>query len=278
MTEPTTTASAVPPILLEVQHIDKSFGQVEALRDVSLTIPAGQVTALAGDNGAGKTVLIKCISGIHPPDRGRILWDGEPVDLHTPSAAAALGIETVYQDLALCDNLDVVQNMFLGRELRTWRGLDDNTMEIRAREVLHDLSVTTLGSVRQKVSSLSGGQRQSVAIARAVLRKTRLVIMDEPTAALGVAQTEVVLNLVRSLADQGIAVLMVSHNLNDVFRVADRIAVLYLGRLAAVRPVDQLDRGSVVELMTGGRSARTDQITVPPTITTEEMPDVRVQG
>ena len=278
MTEPTTTASAVPPILLEVQHIDKSFGQVEALRDVSLTIPAGQVTALAGDNGAGKTVLIKCISGIHPPDRGRILWDGEPVDLHNPSAAAALGIETVYQDLALCDNLDVVQNMFLGRELRTWRGLDDNTMEIRAREVLHDLSVTTLGSVRQKVSSLSGGQRQSVAIARAVLRKTRLVIMDEPTAALGVAQTEVVLNLVRSLADQGIAVLMVSHNLNDVFRVADRIAVLYLGRLAAVRPVDQLDRGSVVELMTGGRSARTDQITVPPTITTEEMPDVRVQG
>ena len=275
MTEPATTASAVPPILLEVQHIDKSFGQVQALRDVSLTIPAGQVTALAGDNGAGKTVLIKCISGIHPPDRGRILWDGQPVELHRPSAAAALGIETVYQDLALCDNLDVVQNMFLGRELHTRLGLDENTMEVRAADVLHGLSVTTLGSVRQKVGSLSGGQRQSVAIARAVLRQTRLVIMDEPTAALGVAQTEVVLNLVRSLADQGIAVLMVSHNLNDVFRVADRIAVLYLGQVAAVRPVDQLDRGAVVELMTAGRSARTDRTT---TTTTEEQPDVRVQG
>jgi len=278
MTDATPTASAVPPILLEVQHIDKSFGQVQALRDVSLTIPAGQVTALAGDNGAGKTVLIKCISGIHPPDRGRILWKGEPVELHRPSTAAALGIETVYQDLALCDNLDVVQNMFLGRELHTRVGLDENTMELRAAAVLHDLSVTTLGSVRQKVGSLSGGQRQSVAIARAVLRQTRLVIMDEPTAALGVAQTEVVLNLVRSLADQGIAVLMVSHNLNDVFRVADRIAVLYLGQVAAVRPVDQLDRGAVVELMTAGRSARTDLTDSTITTTTEEQPDVRVQG
>ncbi|HEU5036613.1 MAG TPA: ATP-binding cassette domain-containing protein [Nocardioides sp.] len=274
MTEPAIAAVAVPPPLLEVQHLDKSFGQVEALRDVSLTVPAGQVTALTGDNGAGKTVLIKCISGIYPPDRGRILWDGVPVELNRPSAAAALGIETVYQDLALCDNLDVVQNMFLGRELHRWMGLDDDAMELQAAEVLRDLSVTTLGSVRQKVGSLSGGQRQSVAIARAVLRQTRLVIMDEPTAALGVAQTEVVLKLVRSLADQGIAVLMISHNLNDVFRVADRIAVLYLGRLATVRPVDQLDRAAVVELMTAGPSARTRT----EHNTTEEQEHVRVQG
>lgn len=268
------------PHLLEVQHLGKSFGNVRALDDVSLTVPAGQVTALAGDNGAGKSVLIKCISGIHPPDQGQILWEGRPVDLRAPRDAAALGIETVYQDLALCDNLDVVQNMFLGRELRQGIGLLDDEMECRAAEVMRRLSVTTLGSLRQKVGSLSGGQRQSVAIARAVLRHTRLVIMDEPTAALGVAQTEIVLGLVRSLADQGIAVLMISHNLNDVFRVADRIAVLYLGRLAALRRADELDRGTVVQLMATGRDDRVPLVEGPrrPAITEKETADVRVQG
>ena len=273
-------------MLLEVENLGKSFGNVRALDDVSLTVPAGQVTALAGDNGAGKSVLIKCISGIHPPDTGGLRWEGRPVDIRTPRDAAALGIETVYQDLALCDNLDVVQNMYLGRELRRGIALDDDEMECRAAEVMHDLSVTTLGSLRQKVGSLSGGQRQSVAIARAVLRHTRLVIMDEPTAALGVSQTEIVLNLVRSLADRGIAVLMISHNLNDVFHVADRIAVLYLGRLAVVRRADELDRGTVVQFMATGLDGRAPLAPSPrPTAisqitqsTQKESADVRIQG
>ncbi|PFG38117.1 monosaccharide ABC transporter ATP-binding protein (CUT2 family) [Georgenia soli] len=245
--------------LLRLRGVSKHFGPVRALTDVDLDIPAGQVTALAGDNGAGKSVLIKCISGIHPPDAGRMWWNGEQVHVRTPGEAAARGIETVYQDLALCDNLDVVQNMFLGRERVRFGQLDQESMEHAARETLSSLAVTTVRSVRQVVASLSGGQRQSVAIAKAVLWNSRLVIMDEPTAALGVAQTAMVLDLVRRLADRGHAVLLVSHNLNDVFAVADRIAVLHLGRMVAARPTADLDRQIVVDLMTTGASTRTVQ-------------------
>jgi ABC-type sugar transport system ATPase subunit len=243
--------------LLRLQGIDKNFGPVQALAGVDLDIPAGQVTALVGDNGAGKSVLSKCIAGIYAPDAGQLFWEGQPRHLHSPSEAAALGIETVYQDLALCNNLDIVQNMFLGRErLRHLFLLDEESMEISARETLRSLAVTSVRSIRQPVASLSGGQRQSVAIAKSVLWNSKLVIMDEPTAALGVAQTEVVLHLVRRLADQGLAVLLISHNMNDVFQVADRIAVLQLGRLVAVRPVAALDRQIVVDLMTTGFSTR----------------------
>src|SRR5438874_2979094 len=242
--------------LLRLRGVSKHFGAVRALVDVDLDVPAGQVTALAGDNGAGKSVLIKTIAGINPPDRGQILWEGQPVRIHTPRDAAELGIETVYQDLALADNLDIVQNMFLGRErLRHW-SLDEEDMERAAGETLRDLQVTTVRSIRQPVASLSGGQRQSVAIAKAVLWNSKLVVMDEPTAALGVAQTRQVLDLVRRLADQGLAVLMVSHNLNDVFEVADRIAVMYLGRLVVQDATSNFDRQSVVEYMTTGGLSR----------------------
>jgi len=242
--------------LLQLRGIEKHFGAVQALVDVDLDLPAGQVTALAGDNGAGKSVLIKCIAGIHTPDAGQILWDGRPVHIRTPREASALGIETVHQDLALCDNLDIVQNMFLGREEVHRLALAEEHMERAAGETLSTLAVTTVRSIRQPVASLSGGQRQSVAIAKAVLWNSKVVVMDEPTAALGVAQTTMVLELVRKLADRGLAVLLVSHNLNDVFEVADRIVVLYLGQVAAVRPASELDRQSVVDLVTTGRTAR----------------------
>ena len=189
------------------------------------------MTALLGDNGAGKSVLVKSIAGIHSPDHGEIRWEGRPVRIRTPRDAAALGIETVYQDLALCNNLDIVQNMFLGRERLNHFILDEEQMETAAQETLASLAVTTVRSIRQPVASLSGGQRQSVAIAKSVLWNAKLVIMDEPTAALGVAQTKMVLELVRRLADMGHAALIISHNMNDVFEVADRIAVLYLGRM-----------------------------------------------
>ena len=245
--------------LLRLRGISKSFGPVRALTDVDLDIPAGKVTALAGDNGAGKSVLIKCIAGIHASTSGEMWWEGEPVHIHSPRDAAALGIETVYQDLALCDNLDIVENMFLGRERTRRVALDENSMEHSALETLKSLKVTTVRSIRQPVASLSGGQRQSVAIAKAVLWNSKLVIMDEPTAALGVAQTEMVLELVQRLADRGVAVLIVSHNMNDVFQVADRIAVLHLGKMAAVRPTAELDRQIVVDLMTTGASTRVAQ-------------------
>jgi ABC-type sugar transport system ATPase subunit len=242
--------------LLELRGIEKHFGPVQALVGVDLDIPPGQVTALVGDNGAGKSVLIKCISGIHQPDGGEIRWDDRPVHLRTPREASSLGIETVFQDLALCDNLDIVQNMFLGRERSRHAALDEEGMERSAAETLASLAVTTVRSIRQPVASLSGGQRQSVAIAKTVLWNSKLVIMDEPTAALGVAQTRMVLDLVRRLADRGLAVLLVSHNMNDVFEVADRIAVLYLGRMVKVCPAGELDRQSVVDLMTTGASSR----------------------
>ena len=210
----------------------KSFGPVDVLKGVDLKAFAGKVTALVGDNGAGKSTLIKGLAGVQPYDSGVVKFEGEPVALHSPREASRLGIEVVYQDLALCDNLDIVQNMFLGREETFVGTFDEGLMEREASETLQSLSVRTVSSVRQKVSSLSGGQRQTVAIARSVLKKAKLVILDEPTAALGVAQTEQVLNLVRRLADQGVAVIMISHNLQDVFKVADYISVLYLGTIS----------------------------------------------
>jgi ABC-type sugar transport system ATPase subunit len=242
--------------LLELRGIVKRFGPVQAVNGVNLVVPAGEVTALVGDNGAGKSVLIKCIAGIHTPDGGEILWQGQRVHIRTPRDSERLGIETVYQDLALCDNLDIVQNMFLGRERTAGPLLDEEAMERSAADTLASLSVTTVRSIRQPVASLSGGQRQAVAIAKAVLWNSTLVIMDEPTAALGVAQTEMVLELARRLADRGLGVLLISHNLNDVFQVADRVAVLYLGRMVASGPASEFDRQKVVEYMTTGRFGR----------------------
>jgi D-xylose transport system ATP-binding protein len=243
--------------LLEVRGIDKSFGPVQVLRDVAFSAYPGEVTALVGDNGAGKSTLVKCIGGIYTIDAGEYFFDGHPVTVHGPRDASALGVEIVYQDLALCDNLDIVQNMFLGRERRNGLVLDEVTMEQLAQQTLAGLSVRTVRSVRQLVASLSGGQRQTVAIAKAVLWNSKVVFLDEPTAALGVAQTRMVLDLVRRLADRGLAVMIVSHNMNDVFEVADRIAVLRLGKMVAVQPAAELDRQIVVDLMTSGVSTRT---------------------
>jgi ABC-type sugar transport system ATPase subunit len=255
-TQPAVQSDVDGKPLLRLAGIGKNFGPVRALYDIDLDIPPGQVTALVGDNGAGKSTLIKTISGIWQPDQGEIFWDGRPVHLHTPKTADELGIATVYQDLALCDNLDIVQNMYLGHEATKHWQLDEITMELAAKQTLRDLSVVSVRSIRQPVGSLSGGQRQAVAVAKAVMRHARMVIMDEPTAALGVTQTRVVLDLISRLASQGIAVLVISHNLTDVFAVADRIAVLYLGRLAAVGPKSQFDAVSVVDLMTTGTSKR----------------------
>jgi len=239
---------------LELRGVNKSFGAIQVLHDVNLTAYTGQVTALVGDNGAGKSTLIKSIAGIHGIDSGEILFEGRPVTVSSPREAADLGIEVVYQDLALADNLDVVQNMFLGRERKHGILLDEVSMEQSARDTLARLSVRTLKSVRQPVSSLSGGQRQTVAIAKAVLWESKVVILDEPTAALGVAQTRQVLDLVRRLADTGHAVVFITHNMVDVFEVSDRVAALYLGHVAADVPIAQVDRTRVVELITSGRS------------------------
>jgi D-xylose transport system ATP-binding protein len=225
------------------------------LSSVNFTANAGEVTALVGDNGAGKTTLVKCIGGIHRADAGELIFDGTPRSINGPRDAASLGVEIVYQDLALCDNLDIVDNMFLGREEATrLHTLDENSMENLAQKALASLSVRTVRSVRQLVASLSGGQRQTVAIAKSVLWKSKIVILDEPTAALGVAQTEQVLDLVRRLAGQGVAVILVSHNMNDVMKVADSIAVLYLGRMAAQVRRQDVTQTQVVELITAGRS------------------------
>jgi ABC-type sugar transport system ATPase subunit len=247
-------ASEVP--LLRLRGVGKSFGPVQALTGIDLDIPAGQVTALVGDNGAGKSTLIKTVAGIWPPSSGELIWNGQLVHIHSPRDATNLGIAAVYQDLALADNLDIVQNMLLGHELERFGLLDEVKMELTAKQTLQDLRVTTVRSVRQPVGSLSGGQRQAVAVAKAVMQDAKLVIMDEPTAALGVSQTELVLSLIAQLASTGHAVLLISHNLNDVFQVADRVAVLYLGRLVAVGPAAEFDRQSAVDLMTTGRSTR----------------------
>src|SRR6201988_2942805 len=220
--------------MLELRNIDKSFGPVHVLSSVDLTAKAGEVTALVGDNGEGKTTLVNCIGGIHRPDAGELILDGSRRSVPGPRDAALLGIEVVHQDLALCENLDIVENMFLGREkLSRLHTLDENSMEKLAQQALVSLSVRTVRSVRQLVASLSGGQRQTVAIAKTVLWQSRVVILDEPTAALGVAQTAQVLELVRRLADRGLAVILISHNMRDVLEVADRIVALYLGRTAA---------------------------------------------
>ncbi len=240
--------------ILRVEGLNKSFGAVHVLHDVDFAVYPGEVTALVGDNGAGKSTLVKCIAGINPIDSGTMYWEGHPVTIPSPAVASSLGIEFVYQDLALANNLDITQNMFLGREIRNGPFLSDAAMETKARETLRSLAVRTINSVRQPVASLSGGQRQTVAIARAVLWNGRLVFLDEPTAALGVAQTRQVLNLVRRLADNGIGVVLISHNMNDVMEVADRIDALYLGRIAAEVLKTETTTSEVVELITSGRS------------------------
>ena len=238
--------------LLQLRGITKTFGSVEALRDVDFEVNAGEVMALVGDNGAGKSTLIKCIAGTHAADGGEVVFEGKRVHIHSPKDAARLGIEVVYQDLALCDNLDVVQNMYLGREANRWQILNEATMEDHTTTTLSSLAVTTIASIRQPVATLSGGQSQSVAVARAVMRNSKLVILDEPTAALGVAQTEQVLELVRRLGHQGLGVIIISHNLHDVFETADRITVLRLGRNVGVFERQATTQQAVVEAITAG--------------------------
>jgi D-xylose transport system ATP-binding protein len=243
---------------LELRGVSKHFGAVQALYDVDFHVDPGEVMALVGDNGAGKSTLIKGVAGIHPFDSGEILFEGEPVTIHGPKDSARLGIEVVYQDLALADNLDVVQNMFLGREETTGvlNSLDEVSMERQADDTLSSLSVTTIASVRQTVAGLSGGQRQSVAVAKAVMWNSKLVILDEPTAALGVAQTRQVLDLVKRLGEQGLAVVLVSHNLYDVFEVADYITVLRLGQNVGVYKRSEVTQTQVVEAITAGKLSK----------------------
>jgi D-xylose transport system ATP-binding protein len=240
--------------ILELRGVSKSFGAVQALYEVDFHVSSGEVMALVGDNGAGKSTLIKCIAGIYSIDSGEIFFDGQPVSIHGPKDSARLGIEVVYQDLALADNLDVVQNMFLGREelAGPLRSLDELTMEKRANDTLATLSVTTIRSVRQVVAGLSGGQRQSVAVAKAVMWNSKVVILDEPTAALGVAQTRQVLDLVKRLGEQGLAVVLISHNLHDIFEVADSITVLRLGQNVAEYKRAAVTQTQVVEAITAG--------------------------
>ena len=240
--------------VIELIDVKKSFGPVEVLKGVNFSIRAGEVTALVGDNGAGKSTLIKGLAGIQPYDSGKILFEGKEVELTSPRQSSDLGIDVVYQDLALCDNLDIVHNMFLGREQSNNGVLDEGHMETKAASTLTSLSVRTVKSVRQKVARLSGGQRQTVAIARAVLWNNKVVILDEPTAALGVAQTEQVLQLVRRLADAGKAVIIISHNLQDVFTVADRIYVLYLGKMTAAVKKNETTQSDVVAYITGTKT------------------------
>jgi D-xylose transport system ATP-binding protein len=240
--------------LIELQSVVKSFGAVDVLSGVNFAAHAGEVTALVGDNGAGKSTLIKGIAGVQPYDSGRIMFEGREVLIKSPTDASALGIEAVYQDLALCDNLDVVQNMFLGRELVRGTSLDDQSMEVKARATLEALSVRNISSVRAKVANLSGGQRQTVAIARSVLWENKLVILDEPTAALGVSQTKQVLKMVRNLAESGLAVILISHNMQEVLAVADRIQILRLGQMVADLRASQTNINTIVGFITGAES------------------------
>ena len=254
-TDPQAGAAAAAPAgarpLLRITGASKAFGPVQALDDVDFEVHPGEVVALVGDNGAGKSTLIKTISGAGPADAGEFEFAGERVHIHSPADSAALGIAVVYQDLALCDNLDVVQNLYLGREPIKGRMLDELHMEKEARSLLDSLAVRTLKSVRSEVGSLSGGQRQTVAIARSMLGEPRMVILDEPTAALGVAQTAQVLELVGRLRERGLGVILISHNLADVFQVADRIVVLRLGRNGGEFAADPQHRQAVVAAITG---------------------------
>ena len=239
--------------LLELRGVSKHFGAVEALTDVDFETRAGEVMALVGDNGAGKSTLIKGVAGIYPFDSGEIYVQGEKVNIHGPRDAAKLGIEIVYQDLALADNLDVVANMFLGREaLSSLRRMNEVSMEKDSLKTLDSLAVTSIRSVRQHVASLSGGQRQAVAVAKAVMWNSKLVILDEPTAALGVAQTRQVLDLTRRLAERGLGVVIISHNLHDIFEVSDRITVLRLGRKVAEFKASETSQQDVVHAITAG--------------------------
>ena len=249
---PSTPPSAAP--LLRARDVSKSFGAVRALRNVDLEVHAGEVIALVGDNGAGKSTLVKAIAGVDPPDTGTIEWEGQPVRISKPTDAQRIGIATVFQDLALCDNLDLVANLFLGREEAATpaRVLDEIEMERRSRDLLDELSVTTIQDVRTPVGLLSGGQRQSVAIARSLLGEPRIVILDEPTAALGVAQTAEVLSLVERLRERGFGVILISHNLPDIFAVADRIVVLRLGRNGGEFETAKSSNQEVVAAITGG--------------------------
>ena len=252
-------ASEAP--LLELRGVTKSFGSVQALTDVDFEVRRGEVMALVGDNGAGKSTLIKCVAGIHPMDHGQVFFEGQPVSIHSPKDAAKLGIEVVYQDLALCDNLDVVQNMYLGREEHDWfQRLKEPPMEAKTSETLKSLAVTTIRSIRQPVATLSGGQRQSVAVARAVMWNSKLVILDEPTAALGVSQTEQVLALVRRLAEQGLSVVLISHNLHDIFEAATRITVLRLGRDIGVFEREKTTQEEIVHAITAGVATKVSGI------------------
>ncbi len=247
--------------LLELRGVTKSFGSVQALSEVDFEVRPGEVMALVGDNGAGKSTLIKCVAGTHAADSGEILFEGNQVHIHGPKDAAKLGIEVVYQDLALCDNLDVVQNMYLGREAHDrLQRLKEPIMEQKTAETLKSLAVTTINSIRQPVATLSGGQRQSVAVAKAVQWNSKLVILDEPTAALGVAQTEQVLGLVRRLGEQGLAVVIISHNLHDIFETATRITVLRLGRNVGLFERDKTTQEEVVHAITAGAPTRVSGI------------------
>jgi D-xylose transport system ATP-binding protein len=243
--------------LLEAKGVTKRFGAVEALAGVDFEVGAGEVVALVGDNGAGKSTLIKAIAGTQPGDEGKYYFNGKEVTLQSPHDATTLGIATVYQDLALCDNLDVVANLFLGKEelepgpQRVIRVMNEIAMEVRAVDLLKSLSVTTLRSVRTEVGGLSGGQRQSVAIARSLLGDPQVVILDEPTAALGVAQTYQVLELVKRLRERGLGVIFISHNISDIFEVADRIIVLRLGRRVASFKKSETTPDEVVAAITG---------------------------
>jgi D-xylose transport system ATP-binding protein len=247
--------------LLELRGITKSFGSVQALTDVDFEVRNGEVMALVGDNGAGKSTLIKCVAGTHAPDEGEIRFEGEPVAIHGPRDAGRLGIEVVYQDLALCDNLTVVQNMYLGREINRFDVLNEPAMESATAATLKSLAVTTIHSVKRPVAMLSGGQRQSVAVAKAVQWNSKLVVLDEPTAALGVAQTEQVLALVRRLGEQGLAVVIISHNLHDIFETADRITVLRLGRNAGLFDRRATSQEEIVSAITAGAPTKVAGIT-----------------
>jgi D-xylose transport system ATP-binding protein len=262
-TEQRPSPSAQP--LLALKGFTKSFGAVEALKEVDFELQAGEVVGLVGDNGAGKSTLIKAIAGVQPPDDGEARFEGRPVTLNSPQAATHLGIATVYQDLALAENLDVVANLFLGQEVANGTPgidvLDETAMEQKSMELLSSLGVTTLRSVRTEVAMLSGGQRQAVAIARSLLGDPKVVLLDEPTAALGIVQTRQIIDLIARLRERGLGVVVISHNLADVFQVADRIAVLRLGRMAATFDKAGAREEEVVAAITGAEFGRDDRPT-----------------